>query len=77
MVLARGAAAAGTGGVGAAGSIGPLSWSAAVASMLVSVSIPVRVGDELCPSGVILCLRLHDLFQFLCVLSSVFTCFSS
>ena len=42
VILARGAAEAGTGGVRAAGSIGPLYWDAAVASMLVPISIPVR-----------------------------------
>ena len=36
-------------GLGAAGSIGPLRWRAAVASMLVLVSIPMRVVDECCP----------------------------
>ena len=53
VILARGTAVAGVGGIGAAGSIGPLWWGAAAASMLVPVSIPVRVVDERCPPGVI------------------------
>ena len=48
VMLARGAASAGTGGVGTASSIGPLRWGAAVACMLVPV---VRVVDEWCPPG--------------------------
>ena len=34
-------------------SLGPLSWGAAIASMLVPASIPVRVVDEWHPPGVI------------------------
>ena len=43
VAVARGAGAVGTGGVGAADSFGPLSWSEAVPSMLVST---VRVAGE-------------------------------
>ena len=41
VIVTRGVATAGTGGVGAADSFGSLWWGTAVASMLVSISVPV------------------------------------
>ena len=53
VIVARGAAAGGTGGVGAADSFGSLWWGTAVASMLVSKPVPVA-GEWYPPDGVII-----------------------
>ena len=53
VIVARGAAAAGTGRVGAADSFGSLSWGTAVYSMLVSQPVPVA-SEGYPPDGVII-----------------------
>ena len=51
VAFVRGPAARGTDGGRAAGSIPQLWWAAALSTMLVPVSMPVRVVDERCPPG--------------------------